>query len=180
MPDRLSDEARATARLREAGDALIAGVAAQLPGWSVAQVDRILDAWGRAEPETRERARSEARDAGTRSADRVVGALTALLDLDPAAQGATPLEIVRSAYEEPTEVLIAVRVPPVARDDFDERAWPGDRYGLVPRTLSDLRTGAGDDDLGPLLLVWGMAKAAVLRARAERTAGPGERRPSQR
>jgi hypothetical protein len=180
VPDRLSDEARATTRLREAGDALIAGVATQLPGWSVAQVDRILDAWGRAEPDARERARAGARDAGTRAAGRVVGALAALLERDPAAQAATPLEIVRSAYEEPTEVLIEIGVPPVERDDFDERAWPGDRYGLVPRTLSDLRTSADDDELGPLLLVWGMAKAAVLRARAGRAPRPREPPPSQR
>ena len=81
---------------------------------------------------------------------------------DPAAQGATPLEIVRSAYREPTAVLEAAGVPPVERDGFDERAWPDDRYGLVPRTLGDL----GDPDLAPLMLAWGMAKAAVLRARA--------------
>ena len=50
------------------------------------------------------------------------------------------------------------------RDPFDERAWPEDRYDLVPRTLGDL----GDPDLGPLHLAWGMAKATVLRARADR------------
>ena len=84
--------------------------------------------------------------------------------LDPAAQTATPLEIVRSAYREPTAVLVSAGVPAVERDGFDERAWPDDRYGLVPHTLGDL----GDPDLAPLMLAWGMAKAAVLRARAER------------
>ena len=70
----------------------------------------------------------------------------------------------RSAYREPTAVLAAAGIPPVERDGFDERAWPDDRYGLVPHTLGDL----GDPDLAPLMLAWGMAKAAVLRARAER------------
>jgi hypothetical protein len=51
-------------------------------------------------------------------------------------------------------------VPPVVRDEFDVRAWPDDRYSLVPRTLADL----GDPDLGPLHLAWGLAKAAALRA----------------
>ena len=59
-------------------------------------------------------------------------------------------------------MLEAAAIPPVERDEFDERAWPDDRYGLVPRTLGDL----GDPDLAPLMLAWGMAKAAVLRARA--------------
>ena len=78
--------------------------------------------------------------------------------LDPAAQTATPLEIVRSAYREPTAVLVSAGVPAVERDGFDQHAWPDDRYGLVPHTLGDL----GDPDLAPLMLAWGMAKAAVL------------------
>ena len=89
---------------------------------------------------------------------RVVARLRELFADDPAAQIATPLEIVRSAYREPTSVLEVAAVPPVERDAFDERAWPDDRYGLVPRTLGDL----GDPDLAPLMLAWGMAKAAVL------------------
>jgi hypothetical protein len=63
--------------------------------------------------------------------------------------------------------LEAAAIPAVERDGFDERAWPDDRYGLVPRTLGDL----GDADLAPLMLAWGMAKAAVLRARAEGASG---------
>jgi hypothetical protein len=72
------------------------------------------------------------------------------------------LEVVRTAVREPTGVLERAGVPPVVRDTFDERSWPDDRYGLVPRTLGDL----GDPDLGPLQLAWGLAKAKVLRARA--------------
>jgi hypothetical protein len=48
----------------------------------------------------------------------------------------------------------------VVRDPFDERAWPDDRFGLVPRTLRDL-----DPDLAAVHFAWGIAKAAVLRAR---------------
>ena len=76
-------------------------------------------------------------------------------------QQATPLEVVRSAYREPTAVLAAAGVRPIVRDEFDERAWPDDIYGLVPRTLGDL----GDPELAPLHLAWGMAKATVIRAR---------------
>ncbi len=105
-----------------------------------------------------ERAAIEAGDAG---AARVDGALRELFAADAAEQTATPLEVVRTAYREPTAVLAAAGIPPVDRDAFAERAWPDDRYGLVPHTLADL----GDPTLAPLLLAWGMAKAAVLRAR---------------
>jgi hypothetical protein len=182
MPDDpavTGDEARATARLHEAGDAVTHGVAAQLPGWAVAQVERILDAWGRADADTRARAHAGALDAGDRAATRVVAALTALLGQDAASQTATPLEVVRSSYREVTEVLVDAGVPPVEREEFDERAWPDDRYGLVLRTLSDLRTRPDDEDLGPLLLVWGMAKAAVLRARVDARGGQGSDAPAR-
>ena len=66
----------------------------------------------------------------------------------------------RSAYREPTAVLEAAGIPPVERSEFDERAWPDDRYGLVVHDLGAL----GDEDLAPLHFAWGMAKAGVLRA----------------
>ncbi len=79
------------------------------------------------------------------------------------AQRSTPLEIVRRAYREPTAVLAAAGIPPVERDEFAERAWPDDTYGLVVHGLGDL----GDDDLAPLQMAWGMAKAKVVRARVD-------------
>lgn len=159
------DEARASARLAETGSAIVAGVEAQTPKWAHDQVERLLDAWGRAPADARARAEAESATAGEAAAGRIVAELRALFALDPEKQGATPLEIVRTVYREPTVVLEAAGVPPVLRDEFDERAWPDDVYGLVPRTLGDL----GDPDLGPLHLAWGMAKAAVIRARRART-----------
>ncbi|HMF84429.1 MAG TPA: hypothetical protein VKI01_14250 [Acidimicrobiia bacterium] len=160
------DEASALARLEETGAAIVVGVEAQVPAWAHAEVERLLDAWDRTPAEVRARAEDASARAGAAAADRVVTELRALFALDPEKQGATPLEIVRTAYREPTLVLEAAGVPPVVRDEFDERAWPDDVYGLVPRTLGDL----GDPDLGPLHLAWGMAKAAVIRARRTRTA----------
>ena len=133
-----------------------------LPAWVEASVSRILDAWGKADAATSTKAAEDGATAGRAAAARVTGELEALFSLDAAEQRMTPLEIVRTAVREPTEVLERAGVPPVVRDDFDERAWPDDRYGLVPRTLGDL----GDADLGPLLLAWGIAKTKVLRARA--------------
>jgi hypothetical protein len=122
----------------------------------------IADAWGRLDPEARRRLDADLAAAAAAATERVVGELRTLLATDPAEQRATPLQIVRSAYAEPTAVLEAAGVPELVRDEFEERAWPRDRYALVIHTLADL----GDEALGPLQLVWGMAKAKVLRSRA--------------
>jgi hypothetical protein len=141
------------------GEAIVGGVRTCLPGWVERQVAGILAAWGRLDPGERERVVDEARSAGRAAAERVCAELDALFALEPGAQRTTPLEIVRSAYREPTAVLRAAGVPEVVRDGFHERAWPDDVYGLVPRTFADL----GDDDLAPLHLAWGLAKARALR-----------------
>jgi hypothetical protein len=159
------DEDRALARLAETGAAIVVGVQEQMPAWVREQVDLLLEAWGRASADARARAEAESAPAGTAAADRIVAELRALFALDPEQQAATPLEIVRTAYREPTAVLTSAGVPPVVRDEFDERTWPDDVYGLVPRTLGDL----GDPGLAPLHLAWGLAKAAVMRARRART-----------
>ncbi len=155
------DEARALARLDETGAAIVRGVERQVPGWARAQVERLLEAWGRAPADARMRAEAQSAEAGAAAARRVLAELRALFAVDPAQQQATPLEVVRTAYREPTAVLAAAGVPPIVRDEFDERAWPDDVYGLVLRTLGDL----GDPELAPLHLAWGMAKATVIRAR---------------
>jgi hypothetical protein len=155
------DAARALARLEETAAAIVAGVEACVPRWVQAQVSRLLDAWGRVTPDARAHAQEQAASAGETAARRVTGALRELFAIEPERQQATPLEIVRSVYLEPTQVLATAGVPPVARDEFEERSWPDDVYGLVPRTLGDL----GDPDLAPLHLAWGMAKATVIRAR---------------
>ncbi len=155
------DEARALARLDETGAAIVAGVQRQVPEWARAHVERLLDAWGRASADARVRAEAQSAEAGAAAARRIVAELRALFSVDPVQQPATPLEVVRTAYREPTAVLAAAGVPPIVRDEFDERAWPDDVYGLVPRTLGDL----GDPELAPLHLAWGMAKATVIRAR---------------
>jgi len=144
--------------LAAAGEAIVAGVERAGPRWAEAQVDRILDAWGRVDPARRDDVRADARRAGTAAAARVVADLGALLALAPAAQAATPLEIVRTLVREPTALLRELGVPEVVRDPFDERAHPDDVYDLSPRTLEDLEPG-----LGPELLVWGMAKARLVR-----------------
>ncbi len=97
----------------------------------------------------------------TEATRRVTDELRDLFTCDPESQTATPLQIVRGATREPTAVLVAAGVPAVVREEFDERTLPADRYGLAPRSFADL----GDADLGAHHLAWGLAKAALVRAR---------------
>lgn len=155
------DEPELMERLRAAGDAILDGVGRELPGWIIRSVDRIIDAWGRLTPAEVDAARAGAQTIGPIVAERVDGELRALFRADPADQRSTPLNIVRTAYREPTDLLEHYGIPPVVRDSFDERHAPADRYDLSPRSMADL----GDPDLGPVMLAWGMTKARVLRAR---------------
>jgi len=148
--------------LERAGSAIVAGVERSGPAWVVASVTRVVDAWGRLDAEQRAATIAAALDASGPATADVVERLRVLFTRDPAEQRTTPLQIVRGMVAAPTAVLRDAGVPGVVRDAFEERAFPDDDYDLVPRTLGDL----GDPDLGPLLLAWGLAKAAVLRARA--------------
>ena len=126
----------------------------------MAKVAFIADAWGRLDSAARARLDADAITAGDAAAARVVAALTELFATPPLEQRTTPLEIVRSATREVTDVLASAGIPPVERDEFAERAFPDDQYDVTPASLADL----GDDELGPLQLAWGLAKAKVLRA----------------
>ena len=137
----------------------MAGVADQLPTFLRARVDLVLDAWDGLAPETRARVDDDVGAAIAAATARVGRELQALLATDPSSQLATPLQVVRDAVREPTAVLADARIPDVVRDEFEERSLPLDRYGLAPRTFADL-----GDDLGPVQLAWGMAKAAFVRA----------------
>jgi hypothetical protein len=162
-------EARRLSDLARVGDEIIAGVERTLGPWMVSCVARILEAWGRSAADVVARALATAEREAPAVADRIARSLRELFAQDPSEQTRTPLEIVRTAIGDPTRILVDAGVPPVERDAFEERTWPEDRYDLLPRTLADL----GDPDLGPLQLAWGLAKAGVLRARAE-WPGPNE------
>jgi hypothetical protein len=138
----------------------VAGVETHLPAYLLARATRVLDAWDRLAPDARADVASRLAAAVEAATGRVGRELAELVATNAAAQRGTPLEVVRGGIREPTEVLAAAGVAPVARDEFEERSFPSDRYGLTPRTFADL----GDDELGPLHLRWGFAKAQVLRA----------------
>jgi hypothetical protein len=163
------DEAAGAALMAESSAAIVDGVDRLAAEWVVQVVTGVVDTWGGLEPADREITLARARSVGRTGAARVARELRALFATDAAAQRTTPLEIVRTLRSEATAVLTEAGVPPVARDPYDVRSFPDDRYGIVPRSLADL----GDDELGPMLMAWGLGKARVLRARAPRSE-PGE------
>ena len=165
---RSGEEADGYALMVQGQGLLIDGVARLGPAWVVAAVTRLADAWGKLDPAGRAAAIAAANVAGARAATRVEAELRALFDLDPAAQRATPLEIIRSLRREATDVLRTAGVPEVVRDPFETRAFPDDAYGIVIKTPVEL----GDDELGGALLAWGLGKAKVLRSRAAGGDGP--------
>jgi hypothetical protein len=156
------DEDHGLALMGEAQPVLRAGVDRLAAAWVVAAVTTIVDAWGRLDGDARRDVLEEAQRAGESARARVVAEIDALFDTDPSLMRTTPLEIVRSLRTEVTAVLAAAGVPEVERDLFEARAFPDDRYGIVPRSLGDL----GDEELGPMLMAWGLGKSMVLRARA--------------
>jgi hypothetical protein len=161
----VSDANRGRQLMDEAAAAIRDGVDRLAAQWVVRHITRIVDAWGRLDDDARTATLAHAHDAGAHARSRVVAALDELFATEPARQRSTPLEIVRTLRVEVTAVLRAAGVPPVERDPFEERAFPDDRYGVVPRSLADL----GDDDLGPLLMAWGLGKSRVLRSPPDAT-----------
>ncbi|MDP9336603.1 MAG: hypothetical protein M3Q30_25265 [Actinomycetota bacterium] len=161
-------EADGFALMTQGAGVLIDGVARLGPAWVVRSVTALIDAWGKLDDDSRAGAIAAASVAGERAATRVETELRSLFELDPAAQRATPLEIIRSLFREASEVLRAAGVPAVVRDPFETRAFPDDPYGIVLKNPAEL----GDDELGGALLAWGLGKAKVLRSRAGGDAGP--------
>lgn len=150
------------ARMVEAGTRLVAAVRDGGAAWVVGVVTERLDQWGGLAAPDRVAAVAAAERAGAVAARRVADELVALLSLPAAEQRLTPLEVMRGLRIEATGVLAAAGVPEVVRDEFDERAFPDDVYGIVLRAPAEL----GDDELGAVLLAWGLAKARVLRGPA--------------
>jgi hypothetical protein len=131
--------------------ALADGIEAALPGWVERSVARVLHAWGGA---LDDEVRDAAAEAGRKAAADVGPAVRALLADDEEAQRSNPLALVRAAVRYPTAVLRAAGVPPVVRDEQQERLFPDDVYDLAPANFGDL-----DPALADVGVRWGAAKA---------------------
>lgn len=144
------------ARLAEYAQALADAVEAVFEQWVIGCVESRLPLLT---APVRAQATAAAREAATTTMPR----LRELLATDIAEQRSNPLDVLRSVVRWPTAVLHEAGVAPVERDEFDERAFPDDHYGLVPASFGDI-----DHSLHEPGLVWGAAKAHVhLRRRRE-------------
>jgi hypothetical protein len=133
---------------------LVAAVDRTIGPWVERSVARIMTAYCGEVPDG---VREQARDAGEEARREVVPALRALLARDVDEQWTSPLSIVRGAVRFPTAVLAAAGVPEVQRDEFHERLFPEDHYGLVPKSWRDV-----DPSLHEPGLIWGAWKAKTV------------------
>ncbi|HEX7095414.1 MAG TPA: hypothetical protein VF183_05995 [Acidimicrobiales bacterium] len=145
------DEAKLAAFAAELADAIDAA----LPGWverSVARFVRIDGELG-----------TRVRDVGRQVQVDVGSAVRTLLTRDVDEQRTNPLAIVRRGVRPITALLQDAHVPPVERDELDERMFPDDIYGLTPASFADI-----DPSLHEPGLRWGAAKAYVFLQRRRR------------
>ena len=144
----MSDDDAALARY---SDELVRAVEDALGDWIDRGVRSVLRAQGRAIDQSTEALIAAAR---TEAIVATVVELRDALALDVDEQRQNPLSILRAAVRYPTSVLRAAGALPVARDEFDERAFPDDVYALTPAAFSDF--GRAVHDAG---ITWGAAKA---------------------
>lgn len=155
------DDPLDTAALRARTEALLGALDAALAGWVVRSVRRRWHDWSGEDPP--EAVMADARAAGETARSLLMAELRALLTADVDAQRSNPLALIRRAVVQPTRVLHAHGVPPVARDADAERLFPDDSYDLSPASFADV-----DPSLLDLGLEWGAAKAHVMLRRRRR------------
>ena len=140
---------------------LIAAIVECTPQWLERCVIATATArLGTCEPALAQRAAQMAAEQGPALVDELIS----LLRTDVDSQRQNPLMLYRSAVVHPTGLLVAAGVPASTRDEFHQRVFAGDRYGLSPATWADI-----DERLHEPGLYWGAWKAAVIlhRRRAE-------------
>jgi hypothetical protein len=137
--------------MEEHAAALVDAIEAALPGWVERSVARVMADW---KGEVDGDVRAAAVEAGRQAVVDVGPRLRALLAADIDDQHTTPLSLVRGAARFPTAVLRDAGVPPVRRDEQQERLFPDDTYDLAPATFADV-----DPALAEVGMAWGAAKA---------------------
>lgn len=128
--------------------------------WLRRSFDRIVRDQG-----LESRVDEERRDAVIDGAARdALDRLHRLFDTDVLEQRHNPLQILRSSTEPVTVELRSLGARPVERDEFQQRSFPDDDFGLCPAAWVDI-----DESLADVGLEWGAWKAAaVITRRRER------------
>ncbi|MCP5026743.1 MAG: hypothetical protein GY929_10720 [Actinomycetia bacterium] len=134
-----------TSHIAPYAEALADAIEATVPGW----VERCV-----AERSGSTDLAEAGRAAGETAAAETIPAVRRLLATDIDDQWTNPLALIRAAVVHPTRVLNEAGVPPIPRDEFAERAFPEDVYGLIPASFADV-----DPRLHEPGLAWGAAKA---------------------
>lgn len=148
------------ARYRAAAAALVDTAETVVPAWIERLVTDRLQAW-RGIVSDDERASAVA--AGEAARDEVVPKLRSLIETDVDAQATNPLSLLRRATAHAHIVLADAGVPPIVRDEFAERTFPDDEYGLVPATWDDIDPALTEPGIG-----WSAAKAFLFKSRRRR------------
>lgn len=145
---------------------LVDGVDAVFVSW----IERLVDERLKVDlsADARSAALADAHEAAVAARDATMPTLRALLATDADRQSSSPLAILRKAVSYPTQVLIDAGTPPAIRDEFDQRMFPDDRFGLSPAGFGDI-----DPSLVELGMVWGAAKAHVVLTRRRDQPGDG-------
>ena len=137
--------------MEEQSAALADAIEAALPGWVERSVVQVMTDW---KGEVDDDVRAAAVEAGRQAVAEVGPTVRALLAADIDDQHTTPLSLLRGAVRYPTAVLRDAGVPPVRRDEQQERLFPDDIYDLAPATFADV-----DPALSEVGMTWGAAKA---------------------
>lgn len=128
--------------------------------WLRRSFDRVVDAQGLAGS-----ADSTSRDEAIVEAfDELSTNVRELLLLEAWEQRRNPLDLVRECTGALSRELARLGARPVRRDEFEERSFPGDVFGLCPATWSDVHP-----DLHEVGLEWGAWKAAAIIAHRRST-----------
>ena len=141
--------------MNQYSERLLRGMESAALEWLRTSFDRVVSS-----QELHESVDAVRRDRAIESArDRLVSELRVLLESEAWEQRRNPLDLVRECTGSLSEELAAIGARPVARDEFQERSFPGDAFDLCPATWADVRP-----DLHEIGLEWGAWKAASIIA----------------
>jgi hypothetical protein len=140
--------------------ALLDAVTAAVPGW----VERCVASVARTQRLALDGAADAIAAAGAAAQAEVSQRLGTLLETDVDEQRGNPLDVLRRSVGHATAVLTELGARPVQRDEFAQRVFPDDVYGLSPAAFSDV-----SEDLTEPGIMWGAWKAKTVldRRRSE-------------